>query len=251
MIHDFIVDLEDYTIIKKLGEGQYGTVYLVIEKETQKEFAAKVSKVECINASDQKEFFKELTAFSMIESAATLSLKGFNMTNFKKEHFPTIITPYMSKGSLDKLLENNSNLPLSNKFIILLGIAEGMKYLHSKSIIHHDLKCANVLLDDDLYPHIGDFGESKISELKLSMIHMQTFKGSPAYMAPEVIMDEEYNYKADVYSYSIIFYEVFSGKSPYTGYRSIYRLLDDVKNGKRPNLNHIENEDIKNFLNRC
>ncbi|KAK8835279.1 hypothetical protein M9Y10_026482 [Tritrichomonas musculus] len=83
------------------------------------------------------------------------------------------------------------------------------------------------------------------------MIHMQTFKGSPVYMAPEVIMDEEYNYKTDVYSYSIIFYEVFSGKSPYTGYKSIYRLLDDVKNGKRPNLNHIVNEDIKNFLNRC
>ncbi|KAK8835280.1 hypothetical protein M9Y10_016233 [Tritrichomonas musculus] len=117
-----------------------------------------VSKVECISASDQKEFFKELTAFSMIESATTLSFKGFNMTNFQKEHFPTIITPCMSKGSLDKLLENNSNHPLSNKFIILLGIAEGMKYLHSKSIIHRDLKCANVLLDDDLYPHIGDFG---------------------------------------------------------------------------------------------
>ena len=126
-----------------------------------------------------------------------------------------------------------------------------MKYLHSCGIIHRDLKSANVLLDDNFYPHVGDFGESKISELKLSSILMQNCKGTPVYMAPEIIMGNEYIYKADVYSYSIIFYEVFTSKEPYTGYKNAYHLCDDVKNGKRPDIECIQDKDIRNFICRC
>lgn len=72
---------------------------------------------------------------------------------------PTIILDYMKNGSLDKyFLKPKNEQPNQKKYIILLGISLGMKYLHSLGVIHRDLKPANILLDDNLYPQICDFG---------------------------------------------------------------------------------------------
>lgn len=107
MDYDLIIDLDNCTKKKKLGEGQFAIVYLVQDNQTKQEMVAKERKIECKSADDQINFFKELKAFSMIKNAATLSLIGFNMTNFEQEHLPTIFTSYMPNGSLDKLLKNN------------------------------------------------------------------------------------------------------------------------------------------------
>ena len=68
----------------------------------------------------------------------------------------------MINGSLDNAIAK-SNLTTFNKYIILYGIAEGMKYLHSIGIIHRDLKPSNILLDENFYPKICDYGTSKLS----------------------------------------------------------------------------------------
>ena len=74
----------------------------------------------------------------------------------------------------------------ANKYIILLGISIGMKYLHSIGIIHRDLKAMNILLDDNFYPKICDFGISYLSpKLELSQILMKSYKGTPISRAPE------------------------------------------------------------------
>lgn len=130
MIQDLIVDLKNFSIKKKLGEGIYGVVYLVSDNDTNELFAAKCSKIKCVEAEDQKLFFKELTAFYKTKNAAIVALKGFNLTNFDHKHYPTIFTEFMPQGSLDKQLRNNSDFFKQKKYIILLGIAEGMKYLH-------------------------------------------------------------------------------------------------------------------------
>ena len=251
MIQNYIEDLDKYQIQEKIGVGSYGVVYLIKKIGTDELYAAKVTKVECLKVQDQKSFLKEVTAFSRVKNPAVLSLIGFNFLNFRKEHFPTIITEYMPNSSVDKLLIKYPNFPSSKRYIILLGIAIGMECLHSHGIIHRDLKPANVLLDSNYYPHICDFGESKISELTVSAILMETYKGSPAYMAPEVFSDQPYKYKADIYSYSIITYEVLTGKNPFPGYKSTFKLQTDIKNGKRPDLSFVADKDIQEFLTKC
>lgn len=149
MLLDLIVDLNKYTVRGKLEEGQYTYVYLIEEKNTGKKFAAKVSKLECVKMTEQKLFFEELTVYSKVKYPSILSLEGFNLTNFEEEHFPTILTPYMPNGSLDKLIKKYPTFTLSKKYIILLGIAEGMNHLHSQEIIHRKLKLSNVLLDEN------------------------------------------------------------------------------------------------------
>lgn len=250
-MNDLIVDLENYRIIKKVGEGSYGKVYLVQDIQTNEQLVAKESKVECQTTKDQKSFFNEITAFSKVHNPAVLSLIGFNMTNFEGDHYPTILTEYMPNGSLDKLFKENADFSSSEKYIILLGIAKGMECLHEHGIIHRDLKPANILLDENFYPRICDFGESVVSELTISSILMESYKGTPAYMAPEVFSDDSYTYKADVFSFSIIMYQILTGKEPFPKIKSVFNLQSEIEKGKRPDLTFIKDESIKIFLNKC
>lgn len=248
MIPDYIIDLGEYKEVQHIGSGAYGDVYLVEQIKMKKLYAAKIFRKEISSAKDQKIFFQELITYSKVKHNSILSLQGFNMMNFDDEHKPTIITNYMKNGSLDEYLKKNPELSSSNKYIILLGIAEGMKYLHSNGIIHLDLKPGNVLLDDNIFPRICDFGISKISDLSLSIEFIKSFNGTPLYMAPEIIKGDPYTYKVDVYSFSIIAYELITGKEPYVNVTSPFALMTQVSKGKRPDLSVIKNEEIQFLL---
>ena len=82
-----------------------------------------------------------------------------------------------------------------------------MMHLHHNHIIHRDLKPGNILLDEQLNPHIIDFGLSKIYQKDHSQSQTQSY-GTSIYMAPEVIRGDPYNGKADVYSFSILMFEI-------------------------------------------
>lgn len=252
MLSDFIVNLNDYEVVKSLGEGSSGVVQLVKFKASEKLFAAKTFKHELENTQQQQSFFREIESFSKVKNPAVLSLIGFSLLDFKKQHLPTIITNYMPKGSLDRMILNKYNFTSSQKYIILLGIAEGMKYLHSISIAHRDLKPANILIDDNFYPYICDFGESRFFNSKTQTDLMETFTGSLLYMAPEILSEDLYTNKVDVYSFAISAYQIITGK--YVIYDDIggkFKFMKKVRDGMRPDLKFVENELIKNLLVNC
>ena len=105
-----------------------------------------------------------MKSYSKIDNNAILSLIGYSPKNFDGDPNPIIVTSYMSNGSLDKILNKcrksltPTEFTSTKKYIILIGVALGMKYLHNKGIIHRDLKTGNILLDDDFNPRICDFG---------------------------------------------------------------------------------------------
>lgn len=256
MIQKYLVNIEDFKVLDPIGVGGFGKVYLIEHKKTHEKFAAKVSVNRYLTYQEQMVFFSEIEILSKVQNPAILTFFGFSLTNFHQENYPTILTKYMPQGSLDSILESERHAcaPLdwnnTKKYINILGIAIGMKHLHSQSIIHRDLKPGNVLLDESFYPRICDFGISKLSDNNLSGIKMSTNTGTLYYMAPEIIAEKEYNYKVDVYSYSLIVYELITGNLPIVDSGS-FKQMQSVLNGKRPDVSMIKDQAALQFLQKC
>lgn len=167
---------------------------------------------------------------------------GYSFKDFKLKPHPIIITNYIPNQSVKEILENDpensSSFDISEttRYIIILGTSLAMKYLHSIGIVHRDLKPANILLNERYYPLICDFGFSKKTNKELKHFFMDSFRGSLFYMAPEIRNVEGYTYKVDVYSFSLVAYQIIK--------------LVDLKDFEF-DITDINGEENRNFLNRC
>ncbi|KAL4422764.1 hypothetical protein ABPG75_008961 [Micractinium tetrahymenae] len=130
-----------------------------------------------------------------------------------------IVSEYMARGSLFRMLRRGGNRPLPPKLqrSVAVSVARGMAYLHSRTppLLHLDLKSPNILLDERWRVKIADFG---LSRLKSNASCMQgTGAGTPEWMSPEVLRSETYDERADVYSYGVVLWECLTGQQPWQG----------------------------------
>lgn len=110
----------------------------------------------------------------------------------------------------------------------LYGSGDGLKILQSHHIIHRDLKPENILLsgkESDVVLKIADFG---LSRRVLPDNYVETVRGSPFYMAPEVLQFQRYDYKVDMWSVGVILFELLNGYPPFRG-RTNFQLLQNIK----------------------
>ncbi|XP_067887738.1 receptor-interacting serine/threonine-protein kinase 2 isoform X2 [Heterodontus francisci] len=159
--------------------------------------------------------------------------------------FMGIVTEYMSNGSLDQLLyqkDTYPTLPWSLRLRILYEIALGVNFLHNMNppLMHHDLKAQNILLDGEFHVKIADFGLSKWRRLTMSKssgLKSPTAGGTVIYMAPEQYEPNKAkraDVKHDMYSYSIIMWEVLSRKQPFEDATNPVQVMFSVLQGSRP-----------------
>ncbi|KAK8896502.1 hypothetical protein M9Y10_014409 [Tritrichomonas musculus] len=253
-----LVDLSNYEKGEFLGKGKFGKVYLTTEKSSGKQYAAKILNEEVSldkssSYCDQDFDFSEFQIMASNSYPALLGLTGFSMTNFVGDPHPTIIYPLMTNNTV-KSFFNNIQKTNTRVFIILLGIAIGMRHLHSKNIVHRDLKSDNVLLDENFYPYIADFGFSKQGDDENFLF--KTRVCTPLYGAPEIFRRKgKYDKKVDVFSFSILAYQLLLNKAPYDktvlGYTFENFSAKILKNELRPETDFIRNTIIKSFLERC
>ncbi|KAL6330446.1 hypothetical protein AAG906_040376 [Vitis piasezkii] len=132
--------------------------------------------------------------------------------------FKALVLEYMPKGSLDKwLYSHNYFLDLIQRLNIMIDVASALEYLHHDCpslVVHCDLKPNNILLDDDMVAHVGDFGITRLLTETESMQQTKTL-GTIGYMAPaEYGSDGIVSTKGDVFSYGIMLMEVFARNKP-------------------------------------
>ena len=129
---------------------------------------------------------------------------------------------------------------------IAFEIAQGMEYLRSKGIIHRDLKTANIMLDGDpknLKPKIGDFGYSRTE----TSLRMSSMRGTANYMAPEVINGECYDFKADVFSYGMILWELYADEHPFANCTQ-EEIFDLISSNTKLEFRKLISQDLKDLI---
>lgn len=245
-------DLDEYEECEALlGEGSFGKVVQVINLKTNQIFAQKE-----ISFSEENKYIKrEIYIMSTLQNPCLCPLIGINVD--QDDNILHILLPYMKNGSLDKVIKSSISgkkidwWDITTQMKALYGIAVGMAYMHSKKVIHRDLKPGNVLLDDNYEVKITDFGSSRFCANCESSRTLSV--GTPSYMAPEIITSNNYDEKVDVYSYAITMYELLL-KRPAFHYSSSFKLFTLVINGNRPQMDKSTfpyGDGFFNLLQKC
>jgi len=220
-----------YRIVKELGHGAMGSVYLAEDTELHRQVALKIPKFAQQEQSELLErFYREA------RSAATLNHPNICQVHDIGEHEGTryITMAYVSGPPLSKLVGTPKVRSERTIAKLVRKIAVGLAAAHGKGILHRDLKPGNILLDERNEPVITDFGLARQVEQDADSRLTQdgTLLGTPAYMSPEQVSGdpERMGPASDVYALGVILYELLTGKPPYKG--PIMAVIGQIIEGK-------------------
>ena len=215
------VSLEDFQIMKVIGRGSFGKVCLVQYKKTKELYAMKSLKKDVLLDQDQVE--STLVEKKILEKLDYPFLVGMVFC-FQTEERIYFIMPFVRGGELFQHLRNCRFFPEEKVRFYSAIIGLSLEYLHTYGVIYRDIKPENILIDEDGYLRLVDFGMAKVLQKDEKAT---SFCGTPEYLAPEIITGEGHNRAADWWSYGILMYEMFFGIPPFfcDNQEKMYQLI--------------------------
>lgn len=206
-----------YRILKELGRGAMGAVYLAEDEQLQRKVALKVPKFpDGMNSELLERFYREARAAGNLRHPGICPV--YDVGEINGQHFITMA--YIEGQPLRRLTESGRPQDQAQAARIVQKIAQAMAVAHRQRVIHRDLKPANIMLDAEDQPVVMDFGLARRSadqDTRLTQSGMVI--GSPAYMSPEQLDgdNDRVGPAADIYSLGVILYELLTGGLPYHG----------------------------------
>lgn len=239
MIREYSAD--DFQLGMELGRGAFGVVFSALDLKAHRQVAVK--QIELETTDDLNDIQNEIIILSTCHHKNITQYYGC----FMKSNKLWIVMEYLGAGSCSDLLTAG---PFSEQIIsyIVGSLLRALEYLHNTGKIHRDIKAANILIGLNGEVKLGDFGVA--TQLSNNMSKRLTFVGTPYWMAPEVIKQEEYSFKADVWSLGITAIEMAYGKPPLTEFDAM-RVLFKITNGPPPSLDSSFSSEFQSFVNSC
>ena len=203
-------DLSFYKYGRIIGRGAFGKVNIGLNILTGRIVAIKsFNKKNIINESSKKKILYETNLMRGLFHPSVTKI----LETFESENYMLIIMEYISGGNLQNFVKKRRKLSEKIAKILFRQIIQGIKYIHSRGIVHRDIKLENILLDLNNIIKICDFGVGKL--IKPNTI-LKDQCGTPVYMAPEIIKGEGYHgFPVDIWSAGVALYIMLSGTLPF------------------------------------
>ena len=212
---------ERFRLGRELGRGGMATVYLAEEVETGRQVAVKMMQTRLEGTARQR-FTREFSTIASVKHASCLEVFEYG----ESDTGPFFAMELFAGEPATALI--GQPLPIALK--ALYHVAEAVDYVHSRRIIHRDIKPGNILVrgkpdGSGFDVRLTDFGLAKFANSSSSLSGEANFLGTVAYCAPEQIMRDELDHRCDIYSFGMVCYEVLAGRHPYSEVRTNIQAL--------------------------
>lgn len=245
------IEFKDIQLGDIIGEGGYATVY----KGMWKGQIVAVKQVKLVNIVNNEadnvfaEFRREVQLMSGLQNENLVVLKAICMEPF------CMVLDFMELGSLFEYTHSAAwaGVDWTTRISLALDIARGMRFLHGMMppIVHRDLKSPNILLSMEtpeestsgerrLRAKVADFGLSRSLDFSKELDGASLEGNNPIWLAPEILLQQNYNEKVDIYSFGLILFEMISGQDFFGEIAFMSDIENLIVSGKRPNINLVE-----------
>lgn len=230
-----------YEILKKIGEGGMGSVYIATQQSIDRKVAIKVLLGKL--AEDEiavKRFEQEARAISKMQHPNTVTIYDFGRTDDEEDERLYIVMEYLKGRTLTQLLRTEKVLPGPRACKIMRQVCASLADAHATGIIHRDLKPDNIFLTevggDPDWVKVLDFGVAKLADSEGAGTLTQTgmIFGTPKYMSPEQAEGRPIDYRADIYALGVVLYELLVGRPPFVADTPVGLLLKHISEPPPP-----------------
>lgn len=223
-----------YRILKELGRGAMGIVYLGKDPTIQRFVAIKTMS---LNAADDAESLRDVKARFFREAESTGRLSHPNIVTIYdagEEEDLVYLAMEMLEGSTLKYWSRQPNLmPLDRLIPIIADVADALDFAHQQGVIHRDIKPANIMVTNANSVKVMDFGVAKMTSS--TKTHPQVVLGTPTYMSPEQLSGKKVDGRSDIFSLGVVLYELFAGRPPFAA-DNVTALLYAIAQAPHPPL---------------
>lgn len=202
----------EYDIFGELGRGGMSTVYLAHEISLDRKVAIKVMAPEMLHGTGMVERFKrEARTAANLSHANIIPIYAVRQV----DDLLFCVIKLVKGTPLDAIIKELGTLPVPMVQAIIAQVGEALGYAHRHGVVHRDIKPGNILIDDEGWAVVTDFGIAKVTESEgLTMTGVAV--GTPRYMSPEQCSGDEVTGAADQYSLGVVAYEMLAGRPPFT-----------------------------------
>jgi eukaryotic-like serine/threonine-protein kinase len=229
-----------YKVLKELGRGAMGVVYLGKDPTIQRFVAIKTMRLDEI---DDEEKLKDFKARFFREAESTGRLSHPNIVTIydagEEQNLGFIAMELLEGTPLKQYARKPNLLPPKDLLLMLATVADALDYAHQQGVVHRDIKPANIMITKDRTVKVMDFGIAKMASS--SKTQADIVLGTPAYMSPEQIAGKKVDGRSDIFSLGVVMFELLTGQPPFTA-DNVPALLFTITHNPHPNIHTIRKD---------
>ena len=213
-----------YEILEKIGEGAMGVVYKARDPLMERLVAVKTMSADLDAEPELRErFFREARSAGKLSHKNIITIYELGEEDGKAY----MAMEFLDGEDLKRVLARQEKMPLEYKLQLALEVCEGLSHAHREGVIHRDIKPGNIHLTKTGQLKILDFGLARIATSDITKAG--SVMGTPSYMSPEQVRGETVDHRSDIFSVGALFYEIFTGRKPFSGtsfHQTFFRVLE-------------------------